>query len=63
MEVTPPEKLRQFLDIGAGGESELEGERGEGRVRMSQDFRVRSSPPVGFIYIWSESSTSTVFKE
>jgi len=48
MEVTPPEKLRPFLDVGAGGESESEGEEGEGRVRTSQHFRVRSSPPVRF---------------
>ena len=54
MEVTPPEKLRQFLDIGAAGESESV-ERWEERVRTSQDFRVRSSPPVGFIYVESGS--------
>ena len=62
MEVTPPAKVRQFLDIGAGGDSDSESEleRWEGRVRTSQHFSARSSPPVGFIYVESESSISSV---
>ena len=49
MAVTPAEKVRRFVDVGIGGDGSA-GDKEEGRVRTSQDFRVRSSPPVGFVY-------------
>ena len=51
MEVTPPEKVRRLVDVGVGvgGDGSDRATR-EGRVRMSHDFRVRSSPPVNFVY-------------
>jgi hypothetical protein len=52
--VTPPENVRRLVDVGVGGE--LVGEKGEGRVRASQDFRVRSSPPASFV----RSGSSTI---
>jgi len=58
MAVTPAEKVRRFVDVGIGGDGSA-GDKEEGRVRTSQDFRDRSSPPVGF---GSESSTSGVFR-
>lgn len=52
MDVTPPPNVRRFVEVGVsvvGDGDAPEGDEREGSVRASQDFRVRSSPPVGFI--------------
>ena len=50
MEVTPPENVRRFVDVGAGGDRPDGYKEEEGRVRTSHVFRVRSSPPVDFVH-------------